>query len=86
MRKALSEESSGSAFPKALWLVGSVLFALGLSPHTFAVESQNEVLEDVIEEVLVTGSYLKRSAADSPSPLAPILVQLTNQFCGSLRS
>ena len=72
MRKALSEESSGSAFPKALWLVGSVLFALGLSPHTFAVESQNEVLEDVIEEVLVTGSYLKRSAADSPSPLSVI--------------
>ena len=40
------------------------VIALGSSPAVFA--------EEEIEEVVVTGSYLKRSVEDSPSPLAVI--------------
>ncbi|MEM7101349.1 MAG: TonB-dependent receptor [Pseudomonadota bacterium] len=48
------------------------LFVLSLcvalsSPTSFAADD-----DEAIEEIVVTGSYLKRSAADSPSPLSVI--------------
>ena len=53
------------------WLFGgSLLSIFGLlllgSSHTSMAAEQ----EEAIEEVVVTGTYLKRSAADSPSPLS----------------
>ena len=53
---------------KAKWLTGFILLSLGLGAQTFAASPDDEV----IEEVVVTGSYLKRTAADSPSPLSVI--------------
>ena len=44
--------------------------AFGASQATFA--QNNEGGGDAIEEVVVTGSYLKRNPADSPSPLSII--------------
>ncbi|MFT5099096.1 MAG: iron complex outermembrane receptor protein [Candidatus Azotimanducaceae bacterium] len=37
-----------------------------------ALPSLNAIAEQELEEVVVTGSYLKRSAADSPSPLSVV--------------
>ena len=53
------------------WLFGSTLLSIfGLlslgSPATTMAAEQ----EEAIEEVVVTGTFLKRSAADSPSPLS----------------
>jgi iron complex outermembrane recepter protein len=62
-----------------LWVIGS-LAILG-SAATWAAESeeaaaqtrlQNAGSTGAVEEVLVTGSYLKQNAADSPSPLSII--------------
>lgn len=53
---------------KTAWLCGFVLLSLGLGPQAFGASPDDEV----IEEVVVTGSYLKRTAADSPSPLSVI--------------
>ena len=53
------------------WLFGGSLLSifglllLGSSITTIAAEQ-----DEAIEEVVVTGTYLKRSAADSPSPLS----------------
>ena len=49
--------------------IGSVgLFALGLAMGSFAAQAADE--EEAIEEIVVTGSYIKRSAEDSPVPLS----------------
>ena len=53
---------------KAKWLTGFILLSLGLGAQTFAASPDDEV----IEEVVVTESYLKRTAADSPFPLSVI--------------
>ena len=68
MRNTLTENLLGSALTKVLWLTGSLLISLRLSSQAFAAESDTTE----IEEVVVTGSYLKRTAADSPSPLSVI--------------
>ena len=65
MRKSLIEKPTGGALGKVAWLMGFILLSLGLSPQAFAADADDEV----IEEVVVTGSFLKRTAADSPSPL-----------------
>ena len=43
-----------------------VLALFALSPSVHAQE------DETIEEVIVTGSYLKKTAADSPSPLSVV--------------
>ena len=68
MRKSLIEKPTGGALGKVAWLIGFILLSLGLSPQAFAADADDEV----IEEVVVTGSFLKRTAADSPSPLSVI--------------
>ena len=47
-------------------LLGSALTLLGVQGAWAADD------DEAIEEVVVTGSYLKRSAADSPSPLSVV--------------
>lgn len=68
MRKTLIHRPSGRALSKASGLIWAFLLPLGLVPQAFAADTD----EQAIEEVVVTGSYLKRSAADSPSPLSVI--------------
>ena len=58
---------AGWVLSKTPWL-GCILLSLGLGPQALAASQDDEV----IEEVVVTGSYLKRTAADSPSPLSVI--------------
>ncbi len=53
----------------ALAAMALSLIALALTPTAFAQNAGNDA---TIEEVVVTGSYLKRTAADSPSPLSVI--------------
>ena len=65
MRHTLINNPIRSSLAKVLWLMGSILLALGLNPQALAAD-------EVIEEVVVTGSYLKRSVEDSPTPLAVI--------------
>ena len=56
-------------FSKATWLCGAILFSLGLGPQAIAASPGDEV----IEEVVVTGSYIKRtSLQDSASPLTNV--------------
>ena len=60
--------ASGVLF-KATWLCGAILFSLGLGPQAIAASPGDEV----IEEVVVTGSYIKRtSQQDSASPLTNV--------------
>ena len=66
MRTSLVENPMSSAFAKAACLTGYILLSLGLSPQAFAADADDAI----IEEVIVTGSYLKRNVEDSPSPLA----------------
>ena len=66
MRNTLTESLLDSALTKVSWLMGFLLISLGLSSQAFAAESDDEE----IEEVVVTGSYFKSNAADSPSPLS----------------
>jgi iron complex outermembrane receptor protein len=68
MRTSLVENPMSSAFAKAACLTGYILLSLGLSPQAFAADA----VDAIIEEVIVTGSYLTRTAADSPSPLSVI--------------
>lgn len=68
MRKSLIEKPTGGALGKVAWRMGFILLSLRLSPQAFAADADDEV----IEEVVVTGSFLKRTAADSPSPLSVI--------------
>ncbi len=68
MRTSLVENPMSSAFAKAACLTGYILLSLGLSPQAFAADADDAI----IEEVTVTGSYLTRTAADSPSPLSVI--------------
>ena len=62
------EVTASRVLSKTAWLCGFVLLSLGLGPRAFGASPDDEV----IEEVVVTGSYLKRTAADSPSPLSVI--------------
>ncbi|HAH80133.1 MAG TPA: TonB-dependent receptor, partial [Gammaproteobacteria bacterium] len=48
-------------------LLASALLAIAPGSQVIAAEE-----DAAIEEVVVTGSYLKRSAADSPSPLSVV--------------
>ena len=48
-------------------LVG--LFGMGLAMGSFAAQAADE---EAIEEIVVTGSYIKRSAEDSPVPLSVV--------------
>ena len=57
MRTSLVENPMSSAFVKAACLTGYILLSLGLSPQAFAADADDEV----IEEVIVTGSYLTRT-------------------------
>ena len=66
MRTTLIHHPSARALAKANRLIWAFLLALGLGPQAFAADAE----EGEIEEVVVTGSYLKQSAADSPSPLS----------------
>ncbi len=49
-------------------LVGLLGLGLGMTMTPFAVHAAEG--DESIEEIVVTGSYIKRSAEDSPSPLA----------------
>ena len=63
MFKVISD-TPGCAFGM-LWAV-PLLFAWNAGAAAVAGDGED------IEEVVVTGSYLKRSAADSPSPLSVV--------------
>ena len=62
MRNTLTENLLGSAPTKVLWLTGSLLISLGLGSQAFAAN-------DIIEEVVVTGSYIKGSPEDAELPI-----------------
>ena len=66
MRTTLIHRSLGRVFNRACALTGASLLSLGLVSQAFAADAD----DSAIEEVVVTGSYLKRSIEDSPSPLA----------------
>ena len=66
MRTTLIHRPSARGFFEASGLIWAFLLSLGLIPNAFAADAG----ENAIEEVVVTGSYLKRSVEDSPSPLA----------------
>jgi iron complex outermembrane receptor protein len=66
MSRTLITTLLGQRLAKAFGLLGAFLLSLGLAPHAFTADAD----EVAIEEVIVTGSYLKRSIEDSPSPLA----------------
>ncbi len=68
MRTTLIRLPVRQTLSKWFGLIGGLLLSLGLAPQTFAADAD----ERAIEEVIVTGSYLKRTAADSPSPLSVI--------------
>ena len=68
MRTTLIRHPSTRASAKVSGLIWTFLLLLGLGPQAFAAEAD----DGAIEEVVVTGSYLKRTAADSPSPLSVI--------------
>ena len=68
MRTSLVANPMSSAFAKAACLTGYILLSLGLSPQAFAADADDAI----IEEVVVTGSYLKRNVEDSPSVMAPL--------------
>ncbi|NCF78251.1 MAG: hypothetical protein GWP45_13795 [Proteobacteria bacterium] len=67
MHTIATENPAARILSKAAWL-GFILLSMGLGPYALAASPNDEV----IEEVVVTGSYLKRTAADSPSPLSVI--------------
>ena len=78
MHHTLINNPIRSSLAKVLWLMGSILLAPGLKPQALAADADGEV----IEEVVVTGSYLKRIAADSPSPLSVIgAAQIEDLLC-----
>jgi iron complex outermembrane receptor protein len=68
MRKTLIHRPSGRALSKASGLIWAFLMPLGLVPQAFAADTD----EQAIEEVVVTGSYLKRSSENTPSPLSVV--------------
>lgn len=49
-------------------LIGGLLLSLGWAPQVFAADADDKA----IEEVVVTGSYLKRSSENTPSPLSVV--------------
>ncbi|MBV26973.1 MAG: hypothetical protein CMQ13_02790 [Gammaproteobacteria bacterium] len=62
MRNTLTENLLGSALTKVLWLTGPLLISLGLGSQAFAAN-------DIIEEVVVTGSCIKGSPEDAELPI-----------------
>ncbi len=63
------ERTPGSPTRRTLYLVNLCAFLL----TAFGWQSASAASDDeAIEEVIVTGSYLKREAADSPSPLSVV--------------
>ena len=65
MHIAHTTASSYGGLKKTSWLVGLILLLVGLSPQTFAATNDS----DVIEEVIVTGSYIKGSPEDAELPI-----------------
>ncbi|MEL0048779.1 MAG: TonB-dependent receptor plug domain-containing protein, partial [Gammaproteobacteria bacterium] len=65
MRKTRIPLSVKQAFTKVLGSIGIVLMMLGLSPLTLAADPNDRV----IEEVIVTGSYIKGSPEDAELPI-----------------
>jgi iron complex outermembrane receptor protein len=65
MHIAHTTASSDGGLKKTSWLVGLILLLVGLSPQTFAATNDS----DVIEEVIVTGSYIKGSPEDAELPI-----------------
>jgi len=65
MRRTLTRPSPGQSLTKALGFVGALLFSLGLTSQAFAADSDDKV----IEEVIVTGSYIKGSPEDAELPI-----------------
>ena len=65
MRNTLTESLPGLALTKVLWLMGSLLISLGLGSQAFAADAA----DNVIEEVVVTGSYIKGSPEDAELPI-----------------
>ena len=68
MRHTLINNPDNSSLAKVLSLKGSILFVLGIRPQAFAADGKDAI----IEKFIVTGSYLTRTVADSPSPLSVI--------------
>jgi iron complex outermembrane receptor protein len=64
MRTTFIHDERGSGFFAVLLLLAAGLASL---PQSVMAEEGGE-----IEEVVVTGSYLKRSSEDSPSPLSVV--------------
>jgi len=68
MRTTLIHRPFGRALLKANGLIWAFFLSLGLIPNVFAADAG----ENAIEEVVVTGSYLKRSSENTPSPLSVV--------------
>lgn len=65
MRYTLIKKPVCSSLTKILWLMGSIGYALGLSPQALSAEADDEV----IEEVVVTGSYIARNINQQAQPI-----------------
>ena len=65
MHTKLTENPTGWVLSKATWLFGFLLFSLGVSPQVFAASTDNEVME----EVVVTGSFIRGTPEDAALPV-----------------
>ena len=65
MRYPLTENLLSSALRKVLWLTESILLSLGLSSQAVAADTDVEV----IEEVVVTGSFIPGTPQDAALPV-----------------
>ena len=65
MRTTLTPRSVKQTFAEITSLIGTFLLMMGLSPPTLAANANDRV----IEEVIVTGSYIKGSPEDAELPI-----------------
>ena len=65
MRTTLIRLPVRQTLSKWFGLIGGLLLSLGLVPQTFAADADDRV----IEEVIVTGSYIKGSPEDAELPI-----------------
>ncbi len=65
MRTTFFPHSMRQTFTKVLGLIGTILLMQGLSPSALAANANDRV----IEEVIVTGSYIKGSPEDAELPI-----------------
>ena len=52
MRHTLNNDPDNSGLVKVLWLTGSILFLLGLSPWVFEAYAKDAIIEEFIVAIL----------------------------------